>query len=232
MDRVRTSSPENSISGNVQPHAEGKVRSANQGADQPTATPTSSDARSVAPEPDHDFPSADPSRKCTCVVCLQICTLGSLSRECPCRFVGCDWSGEYWDWSRVYWEQQHRIDHEKSHFHQVTSPRDDSLLLYCPVDKCRFKSKRWPDLQRHTTAKHCINPTKFACPVIECKFHGEGKGFTRKDKLTAHMRSMHQGQRIHGQAVRALRPAPASPYAEASGSSNNTGLAIPGNGGL
>ena len=154
--------------------------------------------------------SAILGKKCACIVCLGIGV--PLVRNPPgpvlCRLAGCNWEGVWYSISL----------HEKPHFQQ--DPINHPSTFFCPIEHCRFSSRRWSDLQRHTTAKHCSNPAKFACSVIGCKYYGEGNGFIRKDKLTDHNKNMHQGQRFHGQAVRAIEPAPAPAYTGASGSSS------------
>lgn len=162
-------------------------------------------------------PGTDNGEKCACLVCLEVGIAHSSCRDTyHCRFANCDWVTKAypgWSWLRIA-----TTEHEKAHYTQDSGK--SGTLYHCLVENCHFTSKRWYDLQRHTRAKHCSNPTKFACSVIGCKYHGEGNGFTRKDKLIAHYKSMHQGQKIPGKAARTIKPAPASPYAEASGSSS------------
>ena len=154
--------------------------------------------------------SSNNSKNCACIVCLGIgCPRSRDYNPSPCRFEGCDYIYEY-DTLHIL------VRHEKSHYTQDWNNLESPF--YCPVKNCRFSTKRWMDLYRHTTAKHCNNPAKFECSVIGCKYHGEGNGFTRKDKLTDHCRKMHRGQIVPRQVVRTLKPAPASSHAEASGS--------------
>lgn len=186
--------------------------------------------------------STSTSKICACIVCLKIGIRVSNSndpyncRQYHCRSASCSWVDSSSLREPYYWEgsDKRRALHEQSHCRQ--HPKDDRSPVRCPVQNCRFSSKRWCDLQRHTTAKHCNNPTKFACSVIGCKYYGEGNGFTRKDKLKDHYKTVHQSQgqrvhgqrvheqRVHGQALRAIEPAPApvpaSYDAEASGSSS------------
>lgn len=153
--------------------------------------------------------SSNNSKNCACIVCLGIGCPRSLDNNPDyCRFEGCDYIRKYY-FQYMPW-------HEKSHYKQ--DRKINGSPFYCPVKNCRFSTKRWTDLYRHTTATHCNNPAKFECSVIGCKYHGEGNGFTRKDKLTDHCRKMHQGQMVPRQVVRALKPAPASSHTEASGS--------------
>ena len=154
--------------------------------------------------------STSGSKNCACIVCLEIgCPRSPDKSQFRCRVESCSRhnDGDYIGW------------HEKSHYKQYwKSP------FCCPVTNCRFSTKRWPDLCRHTTAKHCNNPAKFECSVIGCKYHGEGNGFTRKDKLRDHCRKMHRGQVVPRQVVRTLEPAPASSQAETSGSGSISAL--------
>ena len=153
------------------------------------------------------------SKKCACIACLAVGGNDGIDRgPWHCRFAGCSYMSIWWD--------GYRNAHEKRHYRQGSL---NSLNTFdCPVQNCRFSSKRWADLHRHTTAKHCSNPTMFACSVIGCKYYGEGNGFIRKDKLMDHYKNVHKGQKLHGQPVRAIKPAPApvSSYAKASGSSS------------
>ena len=209
-------SPESAILGHAQSQAEVvlgyTVKTADEETNQSTPASVPSQATIDSPDSGQDTSSINPGKKCDCIVC---CKIGFW--ECnnpvpsPCRLAGCNSNCFPWD------------HHERSHFQRARGSKDPLSPFYCPVEKCNYSSKRWPDLQRHTTAKHCSSPAMFSCSVIGCKHSGEGNGFTRKDKLTAHKRSMHQGQRTNGQAVRALQAAPASSHAEASGSG---GIAI------
>lgn len=166
--------------------------------------------------------STSPSKKCACIVCLGIGIFDFKARgRNHCRVAGCDWILEpFYEEVRFppSWYESSRVEHEKSHYGRVRHFPQSSIS--CSIETCHFSSKRWSDLHRHTTAKHCNNPTKFACSVIGCKYNAEGNGFTRKDKLTDHYKNMHQGQKFQGQAMRAIKPAQASSHAEASGSNN------------
>lgn len=180
------------------------------------AAPTlSQDSVDASPELEASS-STNTSNTCACIVCLGIGTTDCSSHgPLHCTFAGCDWVIERY--GRV--AQQHmQRNHVRDHYCRQVSPLVWKFV--CPIEPCRYKSKRWPDLQRHTTAKHCKDLDKLACSVIGCKYHGEGNGFTRKDKFIAHYKSMHQGQKVPGKAVRAIRPAPASSHGEASGSSS------------
>lgn len=163
--------------------------------------------------------SSNNSKNCACIVCLEIGCSRLWDNEplvdgrFRCRIEDCNYISIYY--TRKYCILD-MVRHEKSHYKQ--DRKIDESPFYCPVKNCRFSAKRWTDLYRHTTARHCNNPAKFECSVIGCKYHGEGNGFTRKDKLTDHCRKMHRGQMVPRQVVRTLNPAPASSHAEASGS--------------
>lgn len=205
--------------GHAQPLAEaipgysaGGANTANDDTDQVTAACILPQDVVDTPSLGQESSSTNPSKECACMVCLGIGIFESNSRgPTPhlCHFAGCRWYPIPGD---------HRAKHAKTHYRR--GPKNSQTPFYCLVENCRFSSKRWSDLRRHTTAKHCNSPNTFACSVIGCKYHGEGNGFTRKDKLTAHYKNMHQGQKIPGQAARAIKPAPASSHAEASGSSS------------
>lgn len=211
--------------------------------------PSQAGADTPSSDLDQESSSASPSKICACITCLGIGTFDPSGRgpypchhpgchyvrtkfdefgrhahdgnfhpmkfAAPCRHAGCNVVGNSFTWEFAC---ANRNIHEKTHY--LSIPGDNKSSYACLIQNCRFSSKRWSDLHRHTTAKHCNNPAKFACSVIGCKYNGEGNGFTRKDKLKDHCKSMHQGQKIHGQAVRAIKPAPASSHAGASGSSS------------
>ena len=190
---------------------------ADEGTTQVATTPIPSQAGVGIPDLGQGSSSTDNGKKCACIVCLGIGTRDSSRRDTyHCRFNGCFRGSSY---QSFHWSSQ-RLGHEKDHYQR--GPYVPRRPFFCLVDSCGYTSKSWCDLIRHTTTKHCSNPTKFACSVIGCKYNGEGNGFTRKDKFMAHCKSMHQGQKVPGKAVRAIKPAPASSHAEASGSSSKS----------
>ena len=182
------------------------------------------------PNSDQESSSKRTIKKCACLVCFGIGVVDEKSPEdTPCRF-NCGWLYDsYFDkacWveqsnlaARIVWIARDRAAHEQTHYWQ--GHKKSKPPFCCLIEHCRFSSRRWSDLIRHTTARHCKNPSKFVCSVIGCKYHGEGNGFTRKDKLTEHYRKMHQGQKVSGQVGRAIMPAPAAFQAEAQGSSSS-----------
>ncbi len=183
---------------------------------QVTAAPVSSQAGVDTPSSGQASSSTSSGQKCACLACLGIGTYKPTSvAPYGCRFASCNWR------SRYYY-----VSHEKSHYQR--DPKDSQSPFSCLIENCRFSSKRWSDLLRHTGAKHCNNPTKFPCSVIGCKYNGEGNGFIRKDKLKDHYKNMHQGQRVPGQPMRAIEPASASSRVEASGSRSITSMGAQG----
>ena len=130
------------------------------------------------------------SRQCSCITCID---LGSRREymwnvdnyHYRCRLSDCNF--------RATHEGGYRYDgsgeaaarkHEKDHFRHERQ-------LRCNEDHCVYSAKRWSDLKRHYTSKHCLNPkTKFPCPEVGCKYGGDN-GFTRKDKLKSHREKVH-----------------------------------------
>lgn len=226
IGRPMTQEPLQSASyGHAQPLAEavpshGANTAANGVTNQDIAVPIPSQAGADTPSSGQVLSSTSLSKKCACILCLGIGTIDYANPgPLHCHFASCSWVKILRDhvWLRCLDYDKYFI-HVKTHYRQ--EPNNQCTPFVCPVEPCRFKSKRWSDLSRHTTAKHCDNPAKFACSVIGCKYNGEGNGFTRKDKLIAHYKNMHHGQKVPGQAVRAIKPAPASHHAEASASSS------------
>ena len=184
-----------------------------------TPAPVSSQVGVDIPSSGQASSSTSPSQKCACLLCLGISTYDSTSvGTWHCRFASCNWGYKNPSTGFKWWMNLDRRKHEKTHYR--LDPKLSQSTFSCPVENCRFSSKRWSDLLRHTSAKHCYNPAKFTCSVIGCKYNGEGNGFIRKDKLKDHYKNMHQGQRVPSQAVRAIEPASASSRVEASGSSS------------
>ena len=218
---ITQSSPGSASPGHAQSLAEVasgySIDKAHEDANQLTAATIPSQGGIDTPGSGQMSSSTNPSLKCACIVCLAIGVYDS-SNYGPehCHVVGCDWKS-YCQLSKYM--GQDRAAHAKTHYQQGQGPKE-SQPFHCLVKDCRYSAKRWLDLRRHTTTKHCKSPAMFECSVMGCRYHGEGNGFTRKDKLTAHYRSMHNGQRIPGQVSRTLQPAPASSHAQGSGSNS------------
>ena len=144
-------------------------------------------------------PTEEPSYGCSCIACLSVGAHTTTfkdwrDRGMSCLLPHCNPS--------TGWHSVHL--HERSHFHTANGD-----AFRCLEPDCPFSSKRWPDLVRHYTVKHCTNPKKFRypCPVVWCKYSGEN-GFTRKDKLKSHYKNIHEGK--PGPAVkggRVIKPA-------------------------
>lgn len=138
-------------------------------------------------------PSATPSssRECSCITCLDLGSERVWSwtfnhTDYPCRLSDCNFNAR--PGSQIYCEYTNQLatrKHEKNHFRHEGQFR-------CIEDRCVYGAKRWSDLKRHYTSKHCLNPkTKFPCPEIGCKYGGNN-GFTRKDKLKSHREKVHE----------------------------------------
>ena len=120
-----------------------------------------------------------------------------------CRIEGCTWILEVSKYPyRSEWEV---FRHEESHFRERTRDQDGKLIFTCKDDRCQIRTKRKDDVKRHYATVHCKNPERFPCHVIGCPFGGES-GFTRKDKLTSHMKSTHKGLPHPGKRLQTIKP--------------------------
>ena len=140
-----------------------------------------------------------PSHECSCTACLSVGALKDWPDQgMPCRFPACS-----------YFTEGHsdHILHERGHFQKA-----GSSTFHCMEQVCPFTSKRWPDLVRHYTVKHCTSPKKFQfpCPVPWCKYNGNN-GFARKDKLKSHYKNIHEGKPGPVKAGRVIKPATLKP---------------------
>ena len=130
------------------------------------------------------------SRECSCITCLDLGSKRELygvpyPANYPCRLSDCNFSMTGEDFWVACDVQKKARTHEKNHFRHEGQFR-------CKEDRCVYGAKRWSDLRRHYTGKHCLNPkTKFPCPEIGCKYSGNN-GFTRKDKLKSHREKVHE----------------------------------------
>lgn len=148
--------------------------------------------------------------ECSCIACLSVGALKDWpDHGMSCRFPDCS-----------YFTKGHsdHILHERGHFQQA-----GFATFRCVEQVCLFTSKRWPDLVRHYTVKHCTSPTKFRypCPVIWCKYSGNN-GFARKDKLKSHYKNVHEGKPGPVKAGRVIKPATLKPQVCSSGSKTGT----------
>ena len=134
------------------------------------------------------------SHRCTCMACNLVGVPQGWKVNSICRVEECTFTtdnhGDY-------------ITHERDHYFDSSNGR-----FRCTEHHCKFATKRWPDLVRHSTVRHCLTPRKFQCPVPYCKYRGD-KGFIRKDKLRSHMKNVHKDEITSKSAgkFREIRPA-------------------------
>ena len=146
-------------------------------------------------------------RVCTCLNCLHFPYFpfrGDFQARFPalqyisCRVEGCTWIAASWR----LWDV---ACHEDDHFREEARDQDGKFIYTCKNDRCHIRTKRKDDVKRHYATVHCKNPERFPCHVIGCPFGGEN-GFTRKDKLTSHMKSTHKGLPHPGKRLQAIKP--------------------------
>ena len=151
-------------------------------------------------------------RLCACLNCLDFPSsldFGEVRDRFPalqylsCRVEGCTWKRDIFLW--ISWPNWLVSDHEESHFREETRDQDQKLIFTCKDDRCQIHTKRKDDVKRHYATVHCKNPERFPCHVIGCRFGGEN-GFTRKDKLTSHMKSTHKGLPLPSKRIQAIKP--------------------------
>ncbi len=129
--------------------------------------------------------------RCKCIGCLGI---GSRTYS-PLYCRVSDEFKKFCDHSRIVYI------YEKKHFYYEGKYKCDSC-------GCKSSFKRWDDLVRHFRNTHCLNPERFPCPEIGCKYSGPN-GFVRKDKLKSHYKNVHEGKPrfAQGGAPRSIQPA-------------------------
>lgn len=151
----------------------------------------------------------DPRRQCSCMNCLFLGTqMGiflpeSRPKDLPgvqyyshaCRFRVCR---ELIRREIAYYMIYELAKHERTHF-------GNSGDYHCLEEGCKTNTKKFADLRRHYTVRHCTNASKFPCPVFGCKYGGDN-GFTREDKLKSHHRNVHQGNVVPGKAFQPIQP--------------------------
>ena len=155
----------------------------------------------IATQEFRDLRTFLPDRACSCVACLEsyetYLKIVDLEWNFRCRVTGCSWNTKD---NFSYGEKLYRITvHEWDHSH-YGKPGN----LRCLEADCKFRTKRWSDLRRHASSKHCINPQTFKCPDLNCKYHQQG--FTRKDKLNSHFQKVHGGKLQRGKPNQAILP--------------------------
>ena len=176
---------------------------------QPLMSP-SSEAPAVSDEQTRsDAIVSGPVQTCSCPVCLDLHTSWSASKapsssslpryQYSCRLPACDWMAQGLDGAMANRYTNALLQHEKSHFGQKGR-------FVCLEERCQYVTKRWGDLTRHYSSKHCTNRARrFMCPVLGCKF--SRGGFARRDKLHSHVRNVHRGEAGSGaRAGQAIRP--------------------------
>ncbi len=149
-------------------------------------------------------PSTTSSKgQCECLSCLHsgehsVHSWHLLRDTATCRVPGCVKTFARSDFSM-------RRGHERDHF-----LHDEHYM--CNSSGCKRSFTRWEDLVRHTLNKHCLNPKRFPCLDIGCKYSGEN-GFVRKDKLKSHYKNAHEGKPRFAQrgVPRLVQPAVAAP---------------------
>ena len=125
-------------------------------------------------------------------------------QQISCRIEGCTWNQEIDQW-HIFTDLWDTKSHEQTHFREETRDQDGKLVYTCKDGRCRIRTKRKDDVKRHYATVHCKNPERFPCHVIGCPFSGEN-GFTRKDKLTNHMKSTHKGLPFPSKRLQAIKP--------------------------
>ena len=158
-----------------------------------STVPYNKDEESGMPSVTSTSAAPGSSRECSCITCVDLGSRREIfwgvdSYHYQCRLPDCSFSipaGNHE--GNIYSIDEDEADtrkHEKDHFRHEGQYR-------CIEDRCVYSGKRWPDLKRHYTSKHCLNPKiKFPCPEIGCKYGGDN-GFTRKDKLKSHREKVH-----------------------------------------
>lgn len=176
-----------------------------------SAVSQSETGRDVPTQDSQELKSLVPDQVCTCAACLWSYWCPShleresghperLSWKFGCRITGCQWTTDdvpqdIRGSSALQWLLWH--ESLRSHYGKPGDCR-------CLETGCKFVTKRFRDLLRHSSSKHCIKPQIFKCEVLDCKYHETG--FARKDKLTRHHQNVHQGKPQPGKANQAIKP--------------------------
>ena len=127
---------------------------------------------------------------CTCITCrdLGVYERPFLRREVKaCGINGCKYMTGY----------SSDPEHERTHFKTPGG-------YACAEEGCHFVNKKFTDLRRHYTSKHCTNPNAkyLECPEIGCEYKT-----ARKDKLKEHQKCKHMGKPKLGKTYRVIKPA-------------------------
>lgn len=128
---------------------------------------------------------SDPSKECSCMVCLMLDN-HYIPSFGPVRFQDLS------PIDQMGIDKKHR---ELRHFRYL-----------CKDNDCRYLSKHLPDLRRHCKSKHCKKPLEHKCHFIGCKYRDIE--FARADKLKSHLRSAHKGMPVPSKHLHAIQPKP------------------------
>ena len=137
-----------------------------------------------------DFWFPNPAKCCSCITCQELGVYGrpliinEVQKECGIK--GC---------KTAFWANA--PNHERNHFKTPGG-------YACAEQGCHFVNKKFTDLQRHYTSKHCTNPNakNLECPEIGCEYRT-----ARKDKLKEHQKCKHKGKPKLGKPYRVIKPA-------------------------
>ena len=135
------------------------------------------------------FPN--PTKSCTCISCQELGVLGKtvINREVS-GISGC----------KSTTRLSINPEHEREHFKTPGG-------YACAEQGCHFVNKKFTDLQRHYTSRHCTNPNakNLECSEIGCEYKT-----ARKDKLKEHQKCKHMGKPKLGKTYRVIKPAVSS----------------------
>ena len=136
---------------------------------------------------------------CICLVCRFAEMYSSyqdmsLLRKWNCGIGGCTARMTLGVYSKIR-------EHMRQHFGKSGHYR--CFETHCPKSNKEFP--RWGELVRYTKGIHCTKSNEFFCSALGCE--RRYRGFTRKDKLTDHVRKVHEGKVRPGKAMRRIKPA-------------------------
>ena len=167
-------------------------------------TPRASDTLATIGNSHHPFSVGGLGRDCECVACVferqaedsKTKLVGYYSPyKYNCCFQPC--------LSHTFYEKVEWKRHYGTHLKQEGR-------FPCNSGNCKNSKRsftRFVDLLRHSTNIHCLNPKKFPCDVLGCKYGGDN-GFLRKDKLKDHKKNVHERKPVFGtpRPLRAIKP--------------------------
>ncbi len=142
----------------------------------------------------------DPAKCCTCITCQDLGVSWFLPNEKgkPCVIKDCKYIKLGWRGFGI--RAPDDATHERDHFKTPGG-------YACVEQGCHFVNKKFSDLRRHYTSKHCTNPNakKLECPEIGCEYRT-----ARDDKLKEHQKRKHKGKPKPGKPYRVIKPAVSS----------------------